>query len=327
MLEPRLYLHAEPHVDESCASWLIRTSEIHGLTLQELFSALKVRMRRDLDLVLVPRVLRHFTRGMDYPRETLVRMTMFYQVFRTDQWAHVWLKTLDPGVPGTGYCPPCLATDRQPYWRAPWRYRFWLICPEHRCWIRHGCPKCGAPVLIADYVALRPFVRGQSLCTTCAKCGADLRSATCEIYRPQAMAFEEITQLQCAMTAALLKGSFQLLGLDEDFPLALLPSVLVAGGTHASRASVEVSQAFGAEIRAAAKAMANGGPPGFVVQNNVLAGARTAARAWKGPAGRLANLALTSKFYPASSIDGTPHSSRPTTNRLAMQCHKLMWGF
>ncbi|WP_414631112.1 TniQ family protein [Achromobacter insolitus] len=327
MLEPRLYLHAEPHVDESCASWLIRTSEIHGLTLQELFSALKVRMRRDVDLVVVPRVLRHFTRGMDYSIETLVQMTTFFQLFRTDRWANVWLKTLDAGVPGTGYCPSCLAADRRPYWRAPWRYRFWLICPEHCCWIRHDCPNCGAPVLIADYVALRPFVRGQSLCTTCARCGADLRSATCEYYHPQALAFEELQQLQRAMTAALLKGSFRLFGLDEDLPLALLPSVLVAGGTRASRESVEVSQAFGAEISAAAEAIANGGPPGIFLRNNVLAGAQTAARAWKGPAGRLANLALTSKFYPESSIDGAHHASRPSTNRLAMQCHKLMWGF
>lgn len=97
MLKPRLYLHAEPHMDESSASWLIRTSELHGLTLKELFSALKVRKRRDLDLAVVPRVLDYFTRGMDYPTETLRQMTRFYQTFRKERWTHVWLKRLHGG--------------------------------------------------------------------------------------------------------------------------------------------------------------------------------------------------------------------------------------
>lgn len=327
MLEPRLYLHAEPHLDESCTSWLIRTAEIHGLTLQELFSALRVRKRRDLDLVVVPRVLRYFTRGMEYPIATLEQMTMFYRLFRTDQWAHVWLKTLDSGVPGTGYCPLCLAEDRQPYWRATWRFRFWLICPEHCCWISHACPGCEAPVLIPNYFKRRPFALGLSLCTTCAKCGTDLRLATSEVYLAQEMAFDELKGLQCAITAALLRGSFRLFGLDEDLPLALLPSVLVASGTRASKTSLTVSQILSLELKAGATALAKGGPPGFFVKDQIAAAGQAVGPAWKGQAGYLASLVLRSRLYWVGPLEGRDHSNRVATNRLVRQCHELKWGF
>lgn len=322
MLKPRLYLHAEPHMDESSASWLIRTSELHGLTLKELFSALKVRKRRDLDLAVVPRVLDYFTRGMDYPTETLRQMTRFYQAFRRERWTHVWLKRLHGGAPGTGYCPACLTDDRQPYWRATWRFRFWTVCPQHGCSILHECPACEAPVVVSGYFQRRPFLTGLSLCTTCACCGADLRTAIVEPHQEEFMALEDLVARQKAITAAFLRGTFRLFGIEEDLPLALLPSVLTAGGTQASSGSMRVSQSLALEFSAAARELSKGGAPGFFVSERIAGARRTTHLPWKGSAERLAKSALYSWYFASADFSEVLLAK----SRNIQQSRYLKWG-
>ncbi|HEY0974649.1 MAG TPA: TniQ family protein [Solimonas sp.] len=47
---------------------------------------------------------------------------------------------------GLQFCPACLATDREPYYRRDWRFAFSFLCVEHGVYLRDAC-LCGAPVV------------------------------------------------------------------------------------------------------------------------------------------------------------------------------------
>jgi len=61
------------------------------------------------------------------------------------------------------YCPVCLRTDQQPYFRRQWRFNFNTVCAAHGCLLHNACEKCAAPVdLMAQSTARR-----QPHCATC----------------------------------------------------------------------------------------------------------------------------------------------------------------
>ncbi|MDD2743305.1 MAG: TniQ family protein [Rhodocyclaceae bacterium] len=61
------------------------------------------------------------------------------------------------------YCPLCLRTDQQPYFRRQWRFNFSIVCAAHGCLLHNACEKCAAPV---DLLAQRN-ARRQPHCATC----------------------------------------------------------------------------------------------------------------------------------------------------------------
>lgn len=46
------------------------------------------------------------------------------------------------------FCPVCLASDQQPYFRLEWRFRCWHWCPLHRCLLRERCGACGQHIVL-----------------------------------------------------------------------------------------------------------------------------------------------------------------------------------
>lgn len=295
MSEPRLYLHAKPHADESCASWMVRTAEMHGLTVAELLRSFNVVKRRDLDIAMSPRVLAKFTRGMEYPIEPVRMMAKFFSAFRVEKWTSTWLKASPAGVPLFGYCPHCLEEDPCPYWRSTWRLKYWVLCPKHGCLILNVCMACEMPLTVFDYHKRRPVRNGMSLCGCCFNCGAELRHAVAGSFRWALPRVREFIDLQNVVTAALVRGSFRLAGFEEAIPLALLPSILMAGAVRASSSPVPIDQMAGIEVREAIRALKRGGEPGFFVdRRKEFVSAKKAM--WKGAADQLAQMLLWTRF-------------------------------
>jgi hypothetical protein len=69
------------------------------------------------------------------------------------------------------YCPLCLATDARPHFRRAWRFSLSIVCPDHGCLLRDGCPYCGAPIdpMTQRHVGLQPH---------CGICDARLSEAS-----------------------------------------------------------------------------------------------------------------------------------------------------
>lgn len=295
MREPMLYVHARPHIDESCSSWLIRTAEIHGVTAAALLRALKVVKRRDLDVAVTPRIVSKFTRGMDYPVSTVRQMSKFFEAFRTEKWARAWLKLSVSGMPLLGYCPHCLDEDEHPYWRSTWRFKYWVVCPLHGAPILNVCMACERPLGAFDYHEKRPVRAGESLCGCCPHCRIQLRNAVAGSFRYPLSQVQSLIDLQHVVTAALLRGSFRLVGLDQDIPLALLPSVVMAGGTRGDGTSPPIERMATIEICEAIRALRKGGVEGFFVDSRSEF-VSVANANWKGSAHRLAEFALWTRF-------------------------------
>lgn len=76
---------------------------------------------------------------------------------------------------GLQYCPKCLGSDQDPYFRLHWRMAYQVACSAHGCLLNHSCPECQAPVVLhrsPDLVLSR-----------CHVCGHDLSKAPVESAR------------------------------------------------------------------------------------------------------------------------------------------------
>ncbi len=301
MSERLLYLHAKPHADESCFSWLLRTAELHALTAAELLRAFNVIKRRDLDLAIGPQILAKFARGLDCSFDTLRQMSKFFEAFRSEKWLRVWIKESGSGMPLLGYCPHCLDEDEHPYWRSTWRLKYWMVCPKHCSSILNVCMACERTLGAFDYHGRRSSQHGISLCTRCPHCMTELRHAVSGTYRYPRHQIRDLMDLQNVVTAALVRGGFRVVGIDRLIPLALLPSILLAGGTRAGSASVPLNGMLKIQIMEAIRSLRRGGEPGFFIDSrsefvSVKQGKRM------GPAQQLAEAALLARFSTFSYL-------------------------
>lgn len=62
------------------------------------------------------------------------------------------------------FCPLCLASDKQPYYRYQWRLAWHTVCEEHQCRLLDSCSDCRNPI---EPHRLQLHHRRQSICATC----------------------------------------------------------------------------------------------------------------------------------------------------------------
>jgi transposase-like protein len=109
---------------------------------------------------------------------------------------------------GLQYCPWCLVSDKEPYFRRHWRLAFVVLCPAHRALLLDRCQKCGAPV---SYERQSPntFTYNEPwILTQCHQCGTDLREwATDRFFN--AVDTAEL-EFQTSLEATLRRGWVQL---------------------------------------------------------------------------------------------------------------------
>lgn len=212
-MERSLYVLPEPFRGESPTSWLFRIAEMHQTSVVELLSSLNIRSklhgrRRDLDLSFHERFVRRIAAGTNVSLTDVDTMARHFEAFRRETWATRWLRKTAVGTPGIAYCPECFASDVVPYWRAVWRFRYWVVCPEHNCRLLAACPRCHSECSLEDGVGK---VSSELLhrWRVCQGCGAD-RSG----FKPPSECrrhhdgIRQVTDLQIAVTSALGHGYF-----------------------------------------------------------------------------------------------------------------------
>lgn len=82
---------------------------------------------------------------------------------------------------GQPFCPHCLSTHKQPYYRRSWRFAWESVCLQHGNILLQRCPICDAAVQPHRLLASDIHV------AICAICKADLRNAPREPASRQAM--------------------------------------------------------------------------------------------------------------------------------------------
>lgn len=116
------------------------------------------------------------------------------------------------GVDGNGmaYCPLCLGSDVEPYYRKSWRFAFNPVCPTHRTFLRHGCPTCGKPYNYFYAASTQPSMA--NLIITCRWCGADMRHAPAD--QDNSALIDHVLAIQGKINSGIGSDSFAVIGHD-----------------------------------------------------------------------------------------------------------------
>lgn len=115
--------------------------------------------------------------------------------------------------PAYRFCPVCLASDKQPYFRLEWRFRCWHWCPLHRCLLRDRCNACGQAIVLP--VDMDTAGKGRSGVAFLHRC------MSCEHFLPEGWEKEANTVTEEFMTpleyCLLMNGRAVLSGLWRGY--------------------------------------------------------------------------------------------------------------
>jgi hypothetical protein len=191
-------VHLTPKEDELLSSWLARLAIAHDLTPDNFCSLvwpsshlfdginfpedLKKRMRshffRDVDLIVNPEILEVLVERTGISMGAVVATTLseyedcFHYIGQNLD--SPWIMRVD-FIPrkkffGLQFCPECLLTDEEPYYRRRWRLSFVTHCEKHLIPLLDSCLHCGSCVTL---IVKKPTHRHTQL-TRCPSCQANL---------------------------------------------------------------------------------------------------------------------------------------------------------
>lgn len=180
--------HPKPLPDELLSSWIVRLAEANAIKLQTLswmlFGNGRSPWNRDIDRNAPPWLIRVISdhTGINYWEAFHTTLVTYRTRLYPRRQAAGQLRWILPvrsyGMRrrafGQQFCPQCLASDPQPYFRKRWRVAFFTYCPEHHMELHDACPACGAPVIIFRGDFGRELKDAQPM-HVCHACGYDFR--------------------------------------------------------------------------------------------------------------------------------------------------------
>ena len=215
-----------PFPDELFSSWLFRLAHGHGMRLRE-FSRAAFGQRLwvsvcDLDRHIDASLMTTISLKTAIPYDRLFRTTL-----RSYEGALFEKMTLSGPVKwilpigvnrnqgdrfGFQFCPFCLSSDRNPYYRRHWRLAFVTACSLHKCLLLDQCPHCAAPVNpVRSEIAL-PLEQVDENLVTCFRCGNDLRASQGGTHASRRFLFRQNSLIRLAEN-----GSGRVFGLDFHY--------------------------------------------------------------------------------------------------------------
>ncbi|CAB3831182.1 hypothetical protein LMG26686_00943 [Achromobacter mucicolens] len=305
---PTLCQVPTPLDDESCSSWLARLSCLHGASVAQILGAVGLGAVGDLDV----RVGRHYASriayGTNVSPHALREFVSRFDAFRRERWLRRLLLRSETGTAHSSYCARCIAGDDIPYLRFEWRMRYWVICPSHSCPMLNRCWACMTTyplTTVAPWRSETPFL-------SCSICGADLREAP-----PNELPLEStqaVLDLQRAVTAAIIRGSFSVGQMPERLPLALLPSLLAAGAIGDPWRLKEMGRVdprLFDDIRWNIQHMLDRRTTSTGFDVAASRGNTRGRRVWKGDIGKICEIALKQRFlWPLALLNNDASQER-----------------
>ena len=178
----------KPLPGELLSSWLVRLAHGHGLKVQTFCNLIfgnKLQIwNRDIDRLAPEWLIVELSSktGASYQQAFKTTLQSYQGIIyhRPRQSGSLtWIQSLKlhhrkfEGF-GLQFCPGCLASDIDPYFRKSWRVAFNTTCPIHQCMLQDRCPHCGHGVAFhrsdmkhAEYITAVSLLE-------CHYCGFDL---------------------------------------------------------------------------------------------------------------------------------------------------------
>lgn len=208
----------EPLPDESAASWIQRTCQLHGVTYKELVASLGMKRCFDPDLTATRKHLCRIAEGTGLPFSVIEPLADTFKAVHTHP-AIKQLLNFDGKIPVYRFCPKCFVTDRTPYLRTSWRLHGWTICPEHRVRMLERCPTCNARIRATE-PCLGTCSETVLGIDHCAACRNPLATST-ENY-PEVWLSPARLRVQQTLLSAAQRGVFAMKGYDNRLSVEFL---------------------------------------------------------------------------------------------------------
>lgn len=212
-----LFKTTKPLPHESVSSWLQRFGRAHAVTPHEVLSRVCGidEPLVDIDLELTPRETAHLAHFSHLDKKAFLLSDYLFRPLRRKiifppqpKNPCQWLIERPSGTkPHFAFCPDCLRDDDVPYWRVEWRFRHWLVCPAHRCWLLDRCSHCGKrPDLcnpgLVRYAKRRRSVALPATLAQCMHCNRNLHAG--EAIKPDRLEGEYYVLRQKALLSTLV---------------------------------------------------------------------------------------------------------------------------
>lgn len=188
-------VHLKPKEDELLSSWLARLALAHGQTVASFTYRVwprRILVARDVDLWNDPAIFETLsTKTATSSARVFAATLASYEGWLFDKprkchlpWALPRYLNIRPERPfGLQFCPWCLASDKEPFFRRQWRLAFLILCPIHGTLLLDRCQRCGLAVCYERQTAQEPG-KPWTL-TLCYGCRTDLRKfAKARYHKP-----------------------------------------------------------------------------------------------------------------------------------------------
>jgi len=182
---------------------------------------------KEIDRTYHPEMMQALAAGTGVPIERVRETSLLsdegyvflYRQYGTTEWVLPTVNVDGHVSKGLAYCPQCLQTDADPYYRKSWRYAFNPVCPIHRVFLRQGCPECSKP---HSFFGVGEHSNGASLIKTCMHCGTDISDNESGSDNPELI--EATLRIQERLNLGIASDSFEVPGYG---PVHVLPYLRV----------------------------------------------------------------------------------------------------
>jgi hypothetical protein len=209
-------IHCKPYGNEVLSSWLVRLSRAYGADPIRFWPQAwphRVVWAHDMDKGIDDDFLWMLATKTATSRARVLATTMrSYKGYlaedlmvmqRTPWLLTLAVHTLTRCQPWLQYCPHCLRTDIDPYFRRWWRLAFITACPKHRRCLLDRCENCGA------VINFHRLPGDAEVITLCHSCRYDMRLAHAPAIG-RGTAYQRLVQFQTFLLDTMKSGSCRL---------------------------------------------------------------------------------------------------------------------
>lgn len=206
--------HPKPKEGELLSSWITRLARANHLTTTDFAKAVLSDERttlKEIDRTYSPEMMQALADGTGVPLEQVWETSLLseegyvfsYRAYGTTEWISPTAAINGSDGKGMAYCPQCLGSDVDPYYRKTWRFIFNPVCPSHRTFLQHGCPQCGKPYNFFYASASHPTMANPIV--TCRWCNADVSHGQSQ---QDSSLTDHVLRIQEKLNAGIAQGSF-----------------------------------------------------------------------------------------------------------------------
>lgn len=182
--------HPKPYPDELFTSWLVHLAHANGLKVQTfchlLFPNYEI-WNRDIDRHTpdwLVNTLAEKTGCSTIQIKTTTLDSLQGRLFDKNNFSGqlTWINSLKANHRKRDnnaivFCPLCLATDHETYFRKSWRIALYTFCPVHQIMMHDCCPKCGIYVAFHRQDLGKPNLQHFTELKYCWNCQYDLSNS------------------------------------------------------------------------------------------------------------------------------------------------------